>query len=166
MRMPRPAFLRDDRGQSFIELALAAPILVFALIGGIDLMRVAAIQQAVQNAARTGADVISQDTSVANSVVLDAIRGELNGTPGLHGLVVPACAATPVPPCARLPQRVGGLFQGTRGDGATTCLSNDATLGICYARVGVLVRFRTIVPWPLVPNTITVDRGTSMPLLN
>ena len=48
-------FVRGDRGQSIVELALALPILVFLLIGGADLARAFAIQIAVQNGARAAA---------------------------------------------------------------------------------------------------------------
>ena len=49
-------FVRGDRGQSIVELALALPILVFLLIGGSDLARAFAVQIAVQNGARAGAE--------------------------------------------------------------------------------------------------------------
>ena len=162
-------FLRGERGQSIIELALAAPILVMALIGGIDLMRVAAVQQAVQNAARAGADVIGQNNAINQATVLAVIKGELNGTPGLHDLNVVMCAdqVNPVPvassPCVALPPTSGGNYSGVLFTGGT-CSSNAN--GICYVRVRVLYQFRTIVPWWFVPNVIIVDRGTYMPLLS
>lgn len=163
-------FLRNDRGQSIIELALAAPILVMALIGGIDLMRVAAVQQAVQNAARAGADVVSENNAIDQTTVLAVIKGELNGTPGLHDLSVVMCASqsnpapAPPSPCVVLPASPSGLYEGIHGNGTGPCTSNAT--GICYVRVRVLYQFRTIVPWWFVPNVIIVDRGTYMPLLS
>lgn len=157
--------LRHDRGQSIVELALAAPILVFALMGGLDLMRVAAVQQAVQNAARAGADVIGQNSATPEATVFSAINGELMGTPGLRGVSVQTCSAytPPAPsPCVQLPDSSGGVYSGRLANG-TPCTSN--AIGICYVRVRVLYEFRTIVPWWFVPNRIIVDRGTSMPRL-
>jgi hypothetical protein len=163
-------FLRNDRGQSIIELALAAPILVMALLGGIDLMRVAAAQQAVQNAARAGADVIGQDSAAAQSRVLSAISGELSGTPGLHtatSIQVCTVVSPPSPsPCVQLPARdaTNVFYTGTFADGSGPCVSSSS--GICYVRVRVIYEFHTIIPWWFVPNVIIVDRGTSMPLLS
>ncbi len=161
-------FLRNDRGQSIIELALAAPILVMALIGGMDLMRVAAAQQAVQNAARAGADVIGQNTAIDQATVLAVVKGELTGTPGLHDLNVVMCPdqVNPVPvassPCVTLPPVSGGTYSGVLANGISTCSSNAN--GICYVRV--LYQFHTIVPWWFVPNVITVDRSTYMPMVS
>lgn len=168
MRGPFVSVFRHEGGQSIVELALAVPILIFALIGGIDLMRVAAIQQAVQNAARSGAEVIGQNSKIGEDAVLNAISGELDKTPGLRGARVGKCTqqsgAPPSPsPCASLPPAVSFVYQGTLKDGTTSCPSNSA--GLCFVRVEVLYRFNTIVPWPYVPNVITVDRGTSMPIL-
>ena len=41
--------LRDEFGQSMVELALLLPILVFGLIGAADLARAFAIQIAIEN---------------------------------------------------------------------------------------------------------------------
>src|SRR5258706_13544515 len=154
-------FLRNDRGQSIVELALSAPILVMALIGGIDLMRIAAVQQAVVNSSRAGADVISQDPSISQANVLAVIKGELTGTPGLHDLTVVMCAdqvnPAPVAPsaCVVLPTVSGSRYGGGRADGVS-CTGNSA--GICYVRVRVLYEFHTIIPWWFVPNVRVVDR--------
>ena len=163
-------FLRNDRGQSIVELALSAPILVMALIGGIDLMRIAAVQQAVVNASRAGADAVSQDPSISQANVLAVIKGELDGTPGLHDLTIVMCAdqANPAPvapsPCVVLPPRSGGNYSGVLADGSTTCTSSGAD--ICHVRVRVLYEFHTIVPWWFVPNVRVVDRSTYMPLIS
>lgn len=164
--MPFVRLFGHEAGQSIVELALAAPILIFGLIGGIDLMRVAAVQQAVQNAARAGADVIGQNNTIDQATVLSVINGELDGTPGLHGVSVQPCATYSPPspsPCVQLPAAPAGVYTGTLVDG-TPCTSSAS--GICYVRVRVLYQFRTIVPWWFVPNDIIVDRGTSMPLLS
>jgi hypothetical protein len=163
-------FLRNERGQSIVELALSAPILVMALLGGVDLMRIAAVQQAVVNSSRAGADVISQDPAISQANVLSVIQGELSGTPGLHDLTVVMCAdqSNPVPvapsPCAVLPTASGGSYTGTLADGVTSCTSNSG--GICYVKVRVLYEFHTIVPWWFVPNVRVVDRSTYMPLIS
>ena len=163
-------FLRNERGQSIVELALSAPILVMALLGGIDLMRIAAVQQAVVNSSRAGADVVGQNPSISQANVLSVIQGELNGTPGLHDLTVVMCAdqTNPVPvapsPCVVLPPVASGSYTGVLANGTTTCTSNSA--GICYVKVRVLYEFHTIVPWWFVPNVRVVDRSTYMPMIS
>ena len=163
-------FLRNDRGQSIIELALSAPILVMALIGGIDLMRIAAVQQAVVNSSRAGADVISQNPAMSQANVLAVIKGELTGTPGLHDVTVVMCAdqSNPVPvapsACVVLPTVASGNYTGVLANGTTSCTSNAG--GICYVKVRVLYEFHTIVPWWFVPNVRVLDRATYMPLIS
>lgn len=75
-------YISDDRGQSMVELALTLPILVFTLIGGADLARAYAIQLAVQNGARAGAEAAAVNQApTATSIVLRT-RDEMARTPG------------------------------------------------------------------------------------
>jgi hypothetical protein len=164
-------FLRERGGQSFVELALALPVLVFGLIGGVDLLRVSAIQQAVQNAARVGAeyagDLTSADSST-DTAIQAAILNELGGTPGLDAPSLttpcPADAALPAsgdPPCASLPSQSSGRYVGALYSGGSCTASSSS--GVCYVQVTVRYTFTTLVRWPVVPNQIRVDRTVQWP---
>ncbi len=181
------AFLRKDDGQSFVELALAAPILVFALIGGIDLMRVAAINQAVQNAARVAADLAVSNTARcddedvpssacdgANVTLWSTIVNELSGTPGIPALTPGTavfCSVSPPAPGAS-PCMVRSLrdsdtdrISGMTAPPGLACTGSTPGGSICYLKVTVRYTFKTIVPWPGMPNTVAIDKSAIMPMV-
>ena len=47
-------------------------------------------------------------------------------------------------------------------DGVTTCTDPPSPAAPCYATVRVRYTFRTVTPWPLVPNVANFDRSTTM----
>jgi Flp pilus assembly protein TadG len=171
MRLSRFRFFGHEAGQSIIEFALAAPILVFGLIAGVDLLRVGAVQQAVINAARVGAEYAARNTIATPSDVQTQIWNELSRTPGLNagaGPAVTACGAAPYNPACSGPLiQVGSpaTFQGTTAGPSPVNCTSSAAGAICYVQVEVRYTFNTIVAWPLVPNQVTVDRTTAMPIL-
>lgn len=130
MMARRIAFLPDPAGQAIVELAIALPILVFILLAAVDLSRVFAVQLAVQNAARVGAE-----TSVLGSVTTDgatraAARQELGAIPGVTG------------------------------SNAVIKVSRKISGSDCFTTVRVRYTFQTIIPWPLIPNVARIDRST------
>ncbi len=165
-----------------MELALAAPILIFALIGGLDLMRVAAINQAVQNSARVGAELATSNTAICDDVTFpptdqckdatitlwSTIFNELSATPGVPSMnpsVRTICGASPPDPGASPcmvppPRNLDNRYTGTPAN-----CSGSVSGAICFLRVRVQYTFRTIVPWPGMPNTITVDKSAFMPMI-
>ncbi len=146
MRPPIGAttFCRDERGQSIVELALMLPMLVFLLIGGADLGRAFAIQIAVQNGARAGAEASAIDFTPTTQEAKDHAQQEMNRTPGMN-----ASNATIT-------------VTRTRADGTTACIQTPDPVTPCYFTVRVRYTFKTIIPWPLIPNTFTFDRSTSV----
>lgn len=166
---------RNDGGQSTVELALIAPILAFALLGGVDLMRVAAIQQAMQNAARVGAEVASIDATTTDDTIRSRIADALSGTPGLGSPTIHECVgspSSPVPPAAGAApcsvlsgggsNRSGsGVYQGTPQSGIGNCYASAAA-NLCFVNVRVIYTFKTTINWPYVPNLLTIDRDASL----
>ena len=155
MRALRRLALRDG-GQSLVEIGLAMPILALALIGAVDLLRVAAVQQAVINAARVGAEVAAADptqTGVAEAT------SELSRTPGL--VAANAVITRVRPPCSPSPCTPD---EGTLADGTTGC---SGAIGVqpCFITVRVQYTFNTIIAWPYVPNQVFLDRTTAMPMV-
>lgn len=47
-------------------------------------------------------------------------------------------------------------------DGTTTCIDPPTPAVPCYATVRVQYTFRTVTPWPLIPNLANFDRSTTM----
>lgn len=136
--------IRDERGQSMVELALALPLLTFVLLGGADMARAYAVQLAVQNGARAGAEAAAIDYSPTIDKATARSIDEMARTPGLDT----AGAAV--------------LVTLKQTDGTSAC-PNPPTVPVpCFATVRVTYTFRTITPWPLIPNTFSFDRSTTM----
>ena len=136
----------EELGQSIVEFSLALPILVFGLIGGSDLARAFAIQLAVQNGARAGAEAAAVTYSGPMGTLTAArAKDEINRTPYLN-----ASNAT-----------ITVTFKQT--DGTTDCLTTVPTVAApCFATVRVQYTFTTIIPWPIIPSSATFDRSTTM----
>jgi Flp pilus assembly protein TadG len=135
--------VRDELGQSIVELALSLPLLAFMLLGGADMARGYAIQLAVQNGARAGAEAAAVDHSPTSTETEARTRDEMDRTPGME-----AASAT-----------VTVTFG--QADGSA-CVDPPTVLSPCFATVRVQHTFSTITPWPLIPNQFEFDRSTSM----
>lgn len=135
--------VRDELGQSVVELALSLPLMAFLLLGGADMARGYAIQLAVQNGARAAAEAAAVDHSPTVTEADARARDEMGRTPGM----VAADATVTV------------TF--AQADG-TACTDPPTVLYPCYATVRVQHVFRTITAWPLIPNQFTFDRMTTM----
>ena len=142
--------LRDDRGQSFVETALLLPILVFLILAGGDLARAYAMQLAVQNGARAGAEAAAIDFSPSTAEAEARARDEMSRTPGMDG---------------NNHTTVVVIVTFARSDGSTTCTPPVTEPNQCYATVRVQYTFHTVTPWPLIPNTANFDRTTTMRML-
>ena len=136
-------FIGCDRGQSMVEVALLLPLLVFVLLGGADLARAFALQLAVQNGARAGAEAAAIDFAPSTGGARARALNEMSRTPALD----PAAATIDV------------TF--TKTDG-TVCAIDPTPADPCWATVRVQYDFRTVTPWPLIPNTAHFDRTTLM----
>lgn len=133
----------DEGGQSIVELALTLPMLVFILIGGADLGRAYAMQLAVQNGARAGAEAVAIDSSPTAAEAEARARDEMGRTPGMD-------ASSPT---------VTVAFAKTDG---TACLATPTVAEPCFATVRVQHTYNAVIPWPLIPNTANFDRQTTM----
>jgi Flp pilus assembly protein TadG len=137
-------FRRDERGQSFVETALLLPVLIFLILAGGDLARAYAMQLAVQNGARAGAEAAAIDFSPTTTAAEARARDEMGRTPGMDP-AVPTVTVT---------------FATAAN---TQCIVDPPTDGNqCYATVRVQFTFHTVTPWPLIPNTAALDRSTKM----
>ncbi len=147
---PRPdlavvdGFFRRDGGQSLVELALTLPLLVFAILGGADLARAFALQIAVENGSRAGAESYAIDSTPTNSEAQSAAINEINRTPTANA------SGSDVTVTKK------------QADGVTACVSPPTVATPCYVSVRVVYPWSTIIAWPLVPSSGTFDRTTSI----
>lgn len=136
-------FLRQEGGQSIIELALALPLLVFALLGGADMARAFALQIAVENGSRAGAESYAIDSTPTSAEAQAAAVAEINRTPTANATAADVSVTK------------------AQADGTTACVSPPTVATPCYVYVRVRYAWSTIVAWPLVPNGGMFDRTTS-----
>lgn len=138
--------VRDEVGQSMVELALLLPILVFGLIGAADLARAFALQLAIQNGARAGAEAYAINFTPTRALAIQRAIDEMARTPGINtsdpSLNVDAAIA--------------------QADGVTACLQPPTVATPCFVTVSIQYTFKTVVPWPFIPNTANFDRSTTM----
>ena len=127
-----------------VELALTLPVLVFILIGGADLARAFAMQLAVPNGARAGAEAAAIDFSPTTTEAEARARDEMARTPGMDS-AAPTVTVT---------------FK--QADGTTNCLTTPTVANPCFATVRVQFTFNAVIPWPLIPNSANFDRQTTM----
>ncbi|MGH2472355.1 MAG: TadE/TadG family type IV pilus assembly protein [Candidatus Limnocylindria bacterium] len=129
-----------------VELALLLPVLVFGLIGAADLARAFALQLAIQNGARAGAEAYAINFTPTQALAISRAIDEMARTPGINtsdpSLNVNADIA--------------------QADGVTACIRPPTVATPCFVTVSVQYTFRTIVPWPFIPNTANFDRSTTM----
>jgi Flp pilus assembly protein TadG len=82
---------REDRGQSLIEVALVLPLLLFIVLGLVDIGRVFSFKLAVANAAREAAIHAARVPAATRQDVCQRARTELG-----VGTVADACNGAPV----------------------------------------------------------------------
>lgn len=137
-------FRLDDHGQAIVETALIVPLLLFGCVGGADLARAFAIELAVQNGARAGAESYALDRTPSVAATQQHAVDEVNRTPGV------TISAANVAVSAR------------QSDGVSACISPPTVATPCFVTVEVTYQFRTIVTWPLIPNVANLDRSTTV----
>lgn len=82
--------LRDPRGQSLVEMALALPILLAVLIGIVELGRAWNARQVIVNAAReaTRVAVLPSKGQADAQAVVDSYLNDANLDPGLASVAI------------------------------------------------------------------------------
>jgi Flp pilus assembly protein TadG len=131
-------------GQSIVELALCLPLLVFGVIGGADLARAYALQIAVENGSRAGAEAFAITSIPTTLEAQQAAVDEINRTPTAAATTAMVTVTT------------------TLVDGVTACVSASTIATPCFVNVRVQYNWQTLVAWPLIPNSGTFDRTTSI----
>jgi len=136
----------NDAGQALIEFALLLPMLCFLLVGGVDLARVYAMQLAVQNGARAGAESGAIGYNLTEAQIATHVKQEMGRTPGMDGYNT---MNVPTSPCPTLAAGENCIY-----------VTRPVVSSVTYVSVQVRYVFKTIIAWPLIPNTATLDRTT------
>lgn len=134
---------REDIGQSVVELALILPLFVGVLLGGADLARAYAVQLAVQNGARAGAESYAIDQTPTAAEASLAAVAEISRTPTVQGVNATVTISE------------------AQADGVTTCVHPPPAATPCYVTVEVQYTFTTTIRWPLIPYQSNFDRVTT-----
>lgn len=117
-----------ESGQALVETALSLSLLVFTILGGADMARAFAAQVGVQNAARAGAEAWATRAATTDPQVTAYALDEL------------------------------GRIAGVNSAAATITVTHTTAGGVSLVNVRVQYTYRTLAPWPFVPNTLNLDR--------
>src|SRR5438128_11984677 len=85
---------REAYGQAIVETALVVPLLLFACVGGADLARAFAMQLAVQNGARAGAESYALVKKPSVAATQQHAIYEIILTPGINGTAANGVGST------------------------------------------------------------------------
>ena len=137
-----------QRGMIVVELAMVAPLLMLMMVGAADFSRVFYHAIEVSNASGTSAFYGSGSTvRAASTAVIEEIAQEDAGD--LSGVTVTSSSF------CDCPDNTTGL------SGAVSCVDTTcAGFGLprVYSRVTVQQSFELLIPWPGVPNPVTLSR--------
>ena len=128
-RATREGLHARESGQALVETALSLSLLVFTILGGADMARAFAAQMGVQNSARAGAEAWATRAATTDAQAIGYATDELGRIAGVD----PAAATITV----------------THTTGAG---------GESLVNVRVQYTYRTLAPWPFVPNSLSLDR--------
>ena len=124
-------FFRRDGGQSVVELALTLPLLVFALMGGADMARAFALQIAVENGSRAGAESYAIDSTPTNAEAQAAAIAEINRTPTAADTEWLTRCAPVSTSCAEIDSPVGRRAWKSRQRSAARSVVNHWRKAVC-----------------------------------
>ena len=131
-----------------VELAAVAPLLMLMMVGAADFSRVFYHAIEVSNASGTGSFYGSGSTiRAASTDLIEEIAQEDAGD--LSGVTVTSSSF------CDCPDNTSGV------NGAVSCIDTTCTgfgLPRVYSRVTVQQTFELLIPWPGVPNPVTLSR--------
>jgi Flp pilus assembly protein TadG len=145
MNQSRRRRARRDRGVAATELALILPLLITIVLACVDFGRFGAAYIAITNAVRAGAGIGSNTKVTTASLgawrtaIRSAVNNEFVGQSGVD------------------PARLTVLDP--------QWLAPEAS-GLRRVQVSVEYNFQMLVPWPGLPNQVTLRRTVEMRMLN
>jgi len=134
-----------NRGQSAVELALVAPFVVLVLVIAADFSRVFYMSIEAANAARAGVQYGAQSTTKASDTA-GMQQAALNDAANLSGLTATASNFCECPPSTS----------------HVSCSSTSCSGMEMYVQVNTSAQFQTLVHYPGVPTTVTLNESALM----
>jgi Flp pilus assembly protein TadG len=175
----RRRHLRSERGQSIVEFALILPVLMFLMVGIVDLARIYTTMLSVESAAREAADYGSfystkwAPAPAVTNTVAEMQRRACVASSDLTDYVGPEASCSNPSFSYALSQDNGASWV----DYATTAASakpcNDETREPpCWVRVTLTYQFNLLVPLNFevfgvrygIPNSLTFSRSSTYPM--
>jgi Flp pilus assembly protein TadG len=157
-RIPRaPMIWRSQSGQSLVELALLAPILLLLIIGVVEMGRFAYISILVGNAAEAGAIYGAQSlpNSADTSGIQTAATNDFQNGQSLTGLKVTSSNV-----CDCDTNGTPGTPVSCTGAGAGSCASGRNW--VVTVQVTASGTFNSLFNYPGIPKSIAVTRTVTM----
>jgi Flp pilus assembly protein TadG len=144
------AALRSESGTSLIEFAITVPVLIFMLIGLIEVGRYAYFSILAANAARAGVQYGAQDRIKAEDVA------GMKAAALLDGQNIANFTASPAPLCSQ------------NGGAPQTCTTaGTPTSGtVYYVKVQVNGTFTSLLNYPGIPTNVPVSGSAIMRVIS
>lgn len=131
-------------GQSAVELALLMPVLAFVLVAAADFARVYYMSTTLVSAARAGVQYGAQSITTASD--RDGMKqAALNDASNLSGVTATASNFCECPPST------------SHVSCSLTCSGMEM-----YVQVNTSANFRTLVSYPGIPSTVTINESARM----
>jgi Flp pilus assembly protein TadG len=140
-----------QRGQSIVELALLAPVLMALLAGAIEIGRLAYVYMTLVSAARAGVQYGAQNSGTAIDIA-GMRTAAVNDATNITGVT-----ATPSYFCK--------CFDGTTYTANSTCALSSCTgssILILYVQVVTAATFNTLTHYPVVPSSLSLSSTAVM----
>jgi Flp pilus assembly protein TadG len=133
------------RGQSMVELALLVPVVALVLVAAADFARVYYMSTTLVSAARAGVQYGAQSTTAASDTA-GMKQAALNDASNLTGVTANASKFCECPPSTS----------------HVTCSLTTCSGMEMYVQVNTSAHFQTLVHYPGVPSTVTLNETALM----
>jgi Flp pilus assembly protein TadG len=142
-RTLRCVAMRDDAGQSLVELALILPVFVLLILGAVEFGQLAYAAIEVSNAARAGVQYGAQSAATAADAagMVAAARNDGSNVYQTYGLTVTPTTFCSCSNAAAVP------VQGGCPAAATTCSANGARV-LNYVEVNTSATITPLIHYP------------------
>jgi Flp pilus assembly protein TadG len=144
---------RSEHGASAVEFAILAPFMIYLAIGLVDIGRYMYYSILAANAARAGAQYGAQDLAHVEQTSNIQAAATADGGANLPWTFSP-------PPACKISVN-GGTMTACPSGG-----SSPSSGTVYYVQVNVGASFNTLVPYPGIPNPVSVSGSSTMRIAN
>jgi len=153
-------YLRHDKGQAFVELALVLPIFILLLVGAVEVGRLAYASIEVSNAARAGVAYAAQNHTTAADIgptggIIQAAKLDAPDITSLTATTTNACS------CESSAGVMGASVDCTTISTAVGSCPSPSRI-VLYIQVTTTAPVNTVFHFPGIPSTVTLRGFASM----